>query len=262
MDASFIRDGDRYVPTPLANGPWAPGVLHGGPAAGLMARAIEQYQGDPEMQVVRLTIDLFRSIPSEPLEVRVESARKSHRLHALQSSLFAGDVELARTNALALRRSEVPPVTPIEPPPPGPQGLPLGRMMRGQTERPGWIPGFHSAIEVAWVSDIDADVATAWLHVPFPLVAGEETSSLVAAASLADFAMQGRKTDANSPWASYINPDITLYLHRQPVGDWFCLQSLFRAEAEGVGRTETVWYDTAGRYGLGVQARLFNPRKP
>jgi len=141
------------------------------------------------------------------------------------------------------------------------------RAMPGESAPRPINPGFHTSIHVAWVTEPGDPAPTAWLHIPFPMVAGEETSPFVAAASLADFGnplanMLGRTTDMQSPSASYINPDITLYMHRQPVGDWFCLQPTFRAEAEGIGRVETTWFDTDGRYGAGIQARLHNPRQP
>ncbi|MCZ7576472.1 MAG: hypothetical protein M5U18_05260 [Dehalococcoidia bacterium] len=48
-DAIFIREGDTFVPTELARSPWGPQLLHGGPPAGLLARAIEHAVHDADM---------------------------------------------------------------------------------------------------------------------------------------------------------------------------------------------------------------------
>jgi hypothetical protein len=44
-DAIFLRDGERFVPTDLARGPWTPQAQHGGAPAALLAYAIERFQG-------------------------------------------------------------------------------------------------------------------------------------------------------------------------------------------------------------------------
>ena len=36
-DAVFHRDGERFLPTELARGPWDPNAQHGGPCAALLA---------------------------------------------------------------------------------------------------------------------------------------------------------------------------------------------------------------------------------
>jgi len=278
-DAIFKRDGDLFVPTPFAGSPWTDGAIHGGPPAGLLARCIEAYIGDPEMQLVRLTVDLFRAVPSQPLSVQVESVRSGRRIHVVQASIFADGMEMTRASAALLRRSDAPVGGREYPPPPGPDGLVvnsgLGRPQprnegagASQPQQPPQTPrfnGFHTTIEVAWASELRAPIPTAWMRIPMPFIEGEETSPATRAAALSDFgnALANQVgTGETRPMSSlsYINSDITLYLDRNPVGEWLCLQADHRDEVEGVGHVESIWYDQRGRYARGVQARLANPR--
>jgi len=52
-DAIFIPEGDTFVPTDLARSPWGPNLLHGGPPAGLLARAIEHAVHDTDKPAAR-----------------------------------------------------------------------------------------------------------------------------------------------------------------------------------------------------------------
>ena len=52
--AVFHRDGDLFVPTELARGPWSADAQHGGAPAALLARAIELVEPGPTF-VARLT---------------------------------------------------------------------------------------------------------------------------------------------------------------------------------------------------------------
>ena len=41
----FSRDGDVFMPTPVASGPWEPKSLHGRVIIGLLAFVVEQRYG-------------------------------------------------------------------------------------------------------------------------------------------------------------------------------------------------------------------------
>jgi hypothetical protein len=58
----------------------------------------------------------------------------------------------------------------------------------------------------------------------------------------------------------YINPDLTLYVEREPIGEWICLDSQTRIAAGGIGIAESVLYDRRGRVGRATQALLVAPR--
>ena len=112
------------------------------------------------------------------------------------------------------------------------------------------------AIEIRFVSGAWAEgPCTAWFRLIAPIVAGEEPSALQRLAAAGDF---GNGISATLSWDDYlfINPDLTLYVERAPVGEWICLESQTRISADGIGVAESVLYDAHGRVGRAVQALL------
>ena len=103
--------------------------------------------------------------------------------------------------------------------------------------------------------------ATAWFRMRHPLVAGEEPSALQRLAAAGDF---GNGISAVVSWEEhlFINPDLTLYIERDPVGEWICLQSQTRVADGGIGVSESTLFDGQGRVGRAGQALLVAPRSP
>ena len=255
MRAVFEADGDRMVPTELARGPWSPDAQHGGPPAALLARALEQADPGDAHFVSRLTIELLRPVPLVPLEVRTRTLRPGRKVQWVEGSLLAGDVEVARATALRLRTDPtldlpVPELAPL--PLPGPaDGAPF------TIRFPGTTVGFWSAMELRVVAGTFADVgeATIWFRLAVPLVADETPSPLQRAVAAADF---GNGVSAALERGKYlfINPDLSVFLHRYPVGEWVALEAQTFAEAHGVGLAESALYDERGRIGRSLQSLL------
>jgi acyl-CoA thioesterase len=270
-DAIFTPDGDFFSPTDLAGSPWGPAVLHGGPPAGLLARAVELSNSEPDMHVSRLTIDLFRPVPKQPLRTTTEVVREGRRIRVVQASLFAGDLEVSRASALFLRQSELElpeahrvPDLPHD----GPEGLPTGRLFSqprgGEEDRiamPPQLPGFHTTVEVKRAGGVaGSGYAIAWIRIPVPFIAGEETTPLVRMAATSDFGNALGNIRA-SERVGFINADITLYLHRPPEGEWICLETQSYAQPHGLGIVESKVYDAGGPVGRVVQALIVNARQ-
>src|SRR5690606_22209409 len=84
----FEPDGDRWVPTPIATGPWSPDALHGGPTTALVGRLIVEHEpGDTAWFLSRLTVELLRPVPHAPLSVAVELRRPGKRVQVLDAVL-------------------------------------------------------------------------------------------------------------------------------------------------------------------------------
>ena len=58
----------------------------------------------------------------------------------------------------------------------------------------------------------------------------------------------------------FINPDLTLYIEREPIGEWICLQARTIIAPDGIATAESVLYDLQGRVGTATQALLVAPR--
>jgi hypothetical protein len=65
------------------------------------------------------------------------------------------------------------------------------------------------------------------------------------------------------PWSEFmfINPDLTLYVEREPIGEWICLDAVTRVREGGIGFAEAVLYDAEGRVGRSLQALLISRRR-
>lgn len=249
--------GGQLVPTSAAAGPWSPDLQHGGPPAGLLARAIERWLPDRSLQVARITLDLFRGVPMQPLRTRVTPVREGRRIVALDASLLVSEVEVARAHAVLLRApggagQRFPGHQELR----GPGGLQTGELLP-ESMRDQVPDGFHTCVQVRWLPRGSQSWPAAWFRLPVPLVEGEATTPLQCAMALSDFT---NALSAAATWgqgtAGYINADSTLYLAREPRGDWIGLQCTRAINHEGVGFGEVLQFDSEGCYGRAVQARL------
>lgn len=257
--AIFELDGELFVPSELARGPWSPDAQHGGAPAALVARCVEESEGGAEMFVARLTIELLRPVPLSPLRVSTRLSRPGRKVQLVEAALFAGDLEVVRASALRIRRAEVPlppglPTFGEPPPPPG----------QGRDRLPPWhldpsFVGFHShAVEHRFVAGgFDRPgPASDWIRLRVPLVAGEPTPPLARVAAAADFGNGISWVLSKNDGYVFINPDLTIYLHRLPAGEWVCLEAATHVQPHGVGLAESRLWDEQGVIGRAAQSLL------
>lgn len=58
----------------------------------------------------------------------------------------------------------------------------------------------------------------------------------------------------------FINPEITVHLHREPSGEWIYVDALSTISAGGAGLATTALSDRQGPVGVGAQALLVTRR--
>lgn len=264
QDAVFLPEADAFLPTERALSPWSSSLLHGGPAAGLLARAAERWAANVGLFPARFTFDLFRPIPRAPLRTELHTIREGRRIALIEVRLLAEGEAVSRASAVLLRPStaEVPPTSSFDPLPfPPPEHLPptpAGRSFR----LPG-REGFHTTLEVHRIVPGvpgGGGRTAAWVRLPCEFVAGEPTSPLVHAAAVSDFA-NGLAHISAGPETGFINVDITLALHRAPRPGWLAIDATSGAERSGLGLITARLYDDAGQVGALMQTLLVNPRQ-
>lgn len=262
-EALFLRDGEFYVPTPASGSPWSPAHLHGGPVVGLMAHAVEQASATADLHLARLTVDLLRPVPKSPLTVTTRLVRGGKRLQIIEASLMDGETEVTRGSALFLENRPVTvpehgrfPATELAPP-----SSPVEATI---AEAGGWQNryspvGLHSTAKAVVLRGVNGSgQGLAWLRLPLPLVQGVNTSPSVTAATLCDFGNGVGQLNLSSELGC-INTDVSLYLHRQPVGEWLGLDARSRMQDTGVGLVETTLFDSQGAVGKILQAIITMP---
>jgi Thioesterase-like superfamily len=252
-DAVFHRDGDRYVPTELARGPWDPNAQHGGAAGALLARLVERHEVGPPARVARMTIELLRPVPMQPIVLRARTLRPGKKVQLVEASVLAGDTEVVRATALRIRLADVEFADA-----PGDRLTTGPGELREHFESIGGLNfGFAMDVSIASGEFGVPGPAAAWFRLAVPVVAGEETTPLMRVAAAADF---GNGISGAVTWDQYlfINPDLTIYLHRLPAGEWVGLDAITWPTHEGVGIADTALYDEEGRIGRSVQALLLD----
>jgi hypothetical protein len=257
VDAVFVQDGDRFTATDLALGPWAPGALHGGAPAALLAHLFAQQTADLPVRPARITYEFVRPVPLGPLHAELEVVRPGRRVTLLDAVLRDGDdTEVVRARALALVPSEVGPTLSAPPPFPGPG--------EGQVDD-DWQQGRRmfatEGMEIRFVSGrfrAPGD-AIAWFRLRYPLIAGQPTGPLERVAAAGDF---GSGIGSVLSWDEhvFINPDLTLYVEREPRGEWVALQSQARVTPGSIAVVDSILWDEWGRIGRATQSLLVRPR--
>ena len=255
-EAVFVAQNGGFVATELARGPWDPDAQHGGAPAALLMRAFESCEQAAELLIARVTYELLRPVPLGELHVDVELVRPGRRVQLLEGTISAPDgTEVVRARALRVARADVE-AGAVQPPPPGPQHGKLSEFRRG--DRPVFPT---DAMEIVFVAGrfYEPGASTAWFRLRVPVVAGERPSGLQRLAAAADFP---NGIAAEVRWEEYvfINPDLTLYVEREPVGEWICIDATMRVQRGGVGFSEAVLYDSLGRVGRSLQS-LFVARR-
>jgi len=249
---------ERFLPTPLARGPWHEGTQHGGPMLALLARAVERHPAERPVQVTRLTADLMRAAPMRAIETRVRTIRAGKSVEVVEASLLSEGEEYARATAMRFRLTELE----VEP------DLAAGDLLSppDESEPKEWgTPGrvaFHHAVDMRPVRGLE--MPALWMRLRVPLVEGETTSPLERLAAAADsvYSVPFISNILSNPGllrdrkVISINPDTTINLHRQPRGEWICLQAGSHSDPSGAGTAFARLSDAEGAVGIATQSIL------
>jgi hypothetical protein len=268
--AFFVRDGDDFVPTWIAQGPWG-STVSGNVVGGILAWAIERDAADHELQPARLTVDLLRPTALEPLRVQTVVSRQGRRIRLVDAQLTQKDSVVARASALFLGRSEQPPdevwSSPIAMPPlpAEPEDLPDGAHTdRAHTDRAHMFFWSYGRDPVAGSPGIgmtewqQADGPKfAWLRETNPVVDGDPLTPFTRAA------MAGDVTSSLTHWGTgglkFINADYTITLSRLPDGPHIGLAALTHYSHAGVATGVATIFDRHGPIGSGMATAIANP---
>jgi hypothetical protein len=250
-DALFTLDGDRFVPSEHARGPWDPGSMHGGPAAALMGGAMESLPTETAMVVVRTTLEILRPVPLRPVAVSARIERNGRRVQLLSASLSDGHTELCRATAWRIRVTDLD-IRDQRDEAPGFDGPDASTVHVPDSDE----PAFHrTGVEMRYArgSFTELGPATVWMRLAMPVVAGQTPTPLQRALAAADF---GNGVSAVVSWGEFvfINTDLTVYLSRQPQREWICLDASTGLDPHGVGVAHSRLYDEHGTIGWSLQA--------
>ncbi|NBM18059.1 thioesterase family protein [Streptomyces sp. GC420] len=244
---------DRFLPTANTRGPWDAESQHAGPPAALLARAVEtRPDAREDMRLARITYEIHRPVPIRPLTLSVEVLRAGRSVEIVEAELSPdGESPVMRARALRIRTAEESVASVVDEPR-------VEAPVEG-TREPfypvPWDIGYHTAMEAVFDrgSFLERGPASCWMRMRVPLVAGEAIRPLDRVLTAADSG-NGVSNVLDFGRHIFVNPDLTVHLHRYPVGEWVCVDARTSIDAAGIGLADTVLHDEKGPIGRGAQS--------
>lgn len=252
-----LGDG-RFTGTAATAGPWSPDFQHGGPVSALIGRAFERHDPVPGTRIARVTVEILSPVPVAALDVGVRVVRPGRRVSLLEGEIAHEGRTVVRATAWRIMAapSHLEPVSHAPAPTPLPGSTPEFGTWHGLH-----VEGYLAAMEWRPVEGSfgEPGPGTTWARSRIPLVAGEGDTPLVHALRLADSASGiGSQLDL-SKWL-IINTDLTVALHRDPVGEWLCMAASLNADPGGSALCEATLADRSGDLGRALQTLLVDER--
>lgn len=255
----FARDGERFLPQSICRGPWDPSSLHGRVVAGLLAHAIEQSrseaQGDARYVPARLTVDMYRLPDFSPMTTTTRVVRSGKRIQVIDAEVFSGDVSVGRASSQWLLVT-APPAGEVWSPP-------NWDAPPAEAVEPPDYQGFGATMwdmrPITRTFMTRAANKRAWMREIRDLVEGSPITPWQRAALAADFASPF--ANSGSEGLGYINSDLTMYLHRLPIGEWIGFETTNHQATDGVAIGECTMYDAQGPIGATTVCALAQQKR-
>ncbi len=267
--ALFVLGAGGVRATELTRGPWAHQVMHGGAIGGLLGWAVEREQRRLGISQVcsRLTVEILSGMPMAIYEVAATIVKGGKRTALVDAEVREASGAGGGGRLVARAASQWLTPTALSDGEPGGDGqslppIPAERADPGANPDIDYPrPGFNAdAVDFRFVggSTEEPGPGRTWLRLDHPLMAGEETSSLVRVATLADLgAAVG--WDFSPSGGAYINTDVTLQLLRVPAGEWFYFDAATVVAPQGLAGTHTAICDRHGLLGWVLQSQVEAP---
>lgn len=253
----FHRDGAMWLPQPCCAGPWSASALHGGPVAALAVSVAEQLLPGEHLVTSRMTLELVRPVPMQPLETQVRLIKSGRRVNLVDVEILADGrhAALARVQRTSFEPVQLPPLegtgAELTPPttrpedyaPPDPKhrhpdfrrSAFVGGACEMRTPRPEGIFA-HGTID-------------AWLHVFADLSPGCPLSPAAAVCAAADCSNALGAPEAPGTATRFINADLTVHLVRAPHDRWVHMHPTTVWMDHGIGHTRCALADRLGMLG-------------
>ena len=251
----FTRDGAGFIPGKISAGPWDPNSLHGRVVIGLLAAEIERAHGAADFVPARLTVDMYRLPDLSAVEVTTRLVRDGRRIKVVDAEFFSAGTSMARATCQLLRRTEAPEGTVWTAPnwdAPAPDDVPAPTDPRS---------GLSGMWELRPITGSMGTIGPRrlWMREVREFIGGVNLTPFQRVALAADFASPF--ANAGDAGLRYINSDATIYLHREPVGEWLGFEVANHQATAGVAIGECWIYDIVGPVGAAGVAALAQQRR-
>lgn len=246
-------DADTYRPTLHAQGAWSDAEQHMAPVSGLLAHVIETRHPRPDLQLARISYDIFGFIALADSTVATRVVRAGRTIELVEATLTIKDRVAIRASAWRLSRQDTTPVAgDFAEPMPDPESL------RVSTHMDVWGGGYIESVEFRVAPGWQPGRGRVWLRSEVDVVAGEAASDGARFLRLVDTA-NGIAVRADPTTWMFPNTDLTVHLFRTPVGEWVGLDNQVSFGTTGVGLTSTTLHDIEGPVGRAEQILTVRP---
>jgi hypothetical protein len=254
--APGASSGTGFRATEHTAGAWAEHEQHIAPMAGLLVHEIERACAGDGLVLARFGMDILGTIEVADFEVAVEVVRPGRTISLVEARATRNGRTIVVVRAWRMLAQDTSAVAGLESERlPSPDDLPRWDMAGL------WPGGFIATLDVRRDPDARPGRARAWVRTPIALVDGEEAGELARWVGLLDTANGMAVRESPEKWL-FPNVDLTLHLHRVPVGPWLGLDIRVGFGAEGLGLTESVVHDVHGPVGRLAQVLTVRPRVP
>lgn len=259
MSEAYYRrvDGAVFDPTEEVGCAWHDHEQHFSPLSGLIVQAVAESRARrPEGPgtIARISHDILGVIPRERTTIEVRVLRPGRTIELVEAVTSVGGRAVVTTRVWLLADTDSAAVAAAEAEPlPPPLAWPAWPMSTV------WSGGYIAGLQVHRDPASRPGRARVWAGTDRELLAGEPADPVARYCAMIDTA-NGIAVRADPQAWIFPNVDLTVHLHRRPVGEWTGLDTSVSLGPSGLGVTSTVLHDLDGPVGTAEQSLTVRPR--
>lgn len=236
-------------PTGVAVSPHAEDAQHGSAIAALVARAAERTGSPVPMDIVRITVDLSRRVPTGLTSTAVDVRRAGKRVQVLDVTVLVEGQPYSHSQVVRMRAGAVidPDVLPAD------DRAVVEDPARRLDLQPWGESSFMRGVQPSFES-WEQSSARYWVTMDDQMIEGEPMSPFVRAAAAADVSLSGGRLAPDYPST---NADLHIAFHRPPSGTRFLIESEIQVTPSGWGSSVSTLSDQRGRVASLTKSILF-----
>lgn len=247
--------GNWFEPTEHAEGAWNPEQQHMAAACGLLAQELERHvelqdgstPAGPTKRFARLAFDIMGLLHGGRFQVIVETIRPGKTIELIQAAMVKDGRELLVLRAWRLMTSNSAEIEGYED-----TDIPGPAECEPYPEMTKWPGGFIRATTFRQSARSRPGNGVVWMTTKHDVCEGRETSPFARLMGMADTTNGVMPRGSKDEWM-FPNVDLTVYLYREPAGDWIGFDVQQSIGPDGIGVTSTVLHDTSGPFGRAEQ---------
>lgn len=254
----YLRQGHQYVAQRATTGPWDARLQHGGPVAALLGSRVEReaQRSAGHMRLAHFALDFLSPVPVATLDVVTENLRPGKKIALWSSRASVGGREAARVTAWMVAAEDGrSPEAGSRPAPP----MPASASPTFFESLPNFPYG--DALEWRFTEGAFDQIgpSTLWARLRVSVVEGEPVTPLQRVLAMVDSA-NGASAELDVARWLFVPVNLTVSLHRQPVGEWTGMEVSTAIAPNGVGTTRGHLFDEAGSIGEALQTLYVEKR--